>query len=137
MLSTPLHNAVALMPRQVIPNEQDTHRREKAIKLFSCRIDIPILPAPTLRNFQWCRGTLLEDGLQFTLEPGMQDGVRALLYGFCTDFSSCRSKQREQFGRPATHVLVRSMCRITLGLEGRARLRDPLVGTPFILAPQL
>src|SRR5712692_8163343 len=50
MLSAPLHETVALMPREIVQNEQHTHRWEKAIKLLSSRIDIPILPAPSLRH---------------------------------------------------------------------------------------
>src|SRR5207302_10006318 len=89
------------------------------------------------RNFHWCRGRLLENGFQVTLEPLVHNGVGALLHGLCTHFSSCRAKQGQQLGCPATEVLVGSTSRIAFRLEGRTRLRDTLIGTAFIFAPQL
>src|SRR5258708_38380984 len=59
MFSAPLHETVAFMPREIVQNEQHTHRREKAIQLLGPRIDIPILPASTFSDKRWCRRTLL------------------------------------------------------------------------------
>src|SRR5258708_6319563 len=67
MFSAPLHETVAFMPREIVQNEQHTHRREKAIQLLGRRIDIPVLPASTFWDNRWCRGTLLENGFEFAL----------------------------------------------------------------------
>jgi hypothetical protein len=136
MLSTPLHDALALMPGQVVPNQKHSDRREKAIQLLGCRIDIPIRPSPTNGNDLGSRRALLQDGRQFPLQPGMQNGVGALFHRLRTDFSSGWSKQGQQFGRPTTHILMRATCRLSLGLEGRSRLRDTLIGASLILAPE-
>src|SRR5438552_484498 len=45
LLSAPLHDAVAFMSSQIIPDQQHPHRREKAIQLLGGWVDIPILPA--------------------------------------------------------------------------------------------
>lgn len=125
MLCTPRHDASALLPSSLLPDQQNPHWREKTGKLFGGRRAIPVLPAPPCGNIHWGRRTQLEHGLQFTREPRVQNGVRALLHGLCTNFAGCRAKQSQQFRCPTTHVLVRPACRIALGLEG-----EPGCGIP-------
>ena len=67
----------------------------------------------------------------------MQNGIGTLFHSLRSDYAGGRSKQREQFGCSTTHVFMRPTCRITLGLEGRTRLRDALIRAAFILAPDL
>src|SRR6266704_1552482 len=62
VFSTPLHQTAALMSRQSVEDEQHPHGWEKAIQLLGRRIDVPVLPAPTLWDHFWSWGTLLEDG---------------------------------------------------------------------------
>src|SRR6266702_2137481 len=45
VLSTPLHQAVTLVPCQIVYNEQHPHRWEKAIQLLGGWVDVPVLPA--------------------------------------------------------------------------------------------
>jgi hypothetical protein len=137
VLRTPLHETVALVPRQIVQDEQHAHWWEKAIQLLGGRIDVPVLPASSLRHHFWGCRTLLEDGFQLTFEPGMQHRIRAVLHCLGTDFTSRGSQQGEQFGRLASHILVRPTRGLTFGLPRGARLRDTLIGTAFIFAPQL
>jgi len=51
------------------------------------------------------------------------------------DLAGGRPEQGQQLGRPAADVLVRLPGRLADRLPARARLRDGLVGTGFILAP--
>jgi hypothetical protein len=97
VLSTPLHDAVAFMPGQVVPDQQDSDGREKAIELVGSGIDIPVLPALTNGNRFRSSRTVFQDGGEFSLQPGMQNGIGTLLDGFGTKFSRGRPKQGEQF----------------------------------------
>src|SRR6266496_4166917 len=137
VLGTPLHDAVAFMPSQIIPDEQHPHWREKAVQLLGCRIDIPILPAPPLGYHRRRRRALLQDGGEFPFEPGMQDGIGAALCRFRAYLSRRWTQQREQFERPTANVLMGQACRLALELPGGTRLWDRLIRAPFILAPQL
>src|SRR5690348_11299320 len=136
MFSAPLHESVALMPCEIVQNEQHAYRWEKAIQLLGRRIDIPVLPASTFWDNQWCRGTLLENGFEFALEPRMQHRIGGVLHRLGTDFSGGRSQQGQQFGRLASRVLMGSTCRLLFGLPGGARLRNTLIGTTLVFAPQ-
>ena len=95
VLSTPLYHALAFMPSQIVPDQQYSDGREKAIQLVGGWIDIPILP--TLANWNRRRRgrALFQDGGQFPLQPGMQDRIGALLDCFGTQFSSGRAQQRQ------------------------------------------
>src|SRR3989440_10061253 len=87
VLGTPLHQARALVPGQIVQDEQHPHGWEKAIQLFGGRIDIPVLPASTLWDHFWSSGTLLENGLKFALEPGVQDRIGGVFHRLGTDFA--------------------------------------------------
>jgi hypothetical protein len=137
VLGTPLHKTVAAMAGQIIPDEQHPHRREKAVQLLVGRVAIPILPASSFGNYRRRRRTLCEDGFEFAFEPGMQDGIGAALHRFSSHLSGRRTQQGEQLERLASNVLMGQARWLTLDVPGRARLRDRLLRTTLILAPQL
>src|SRR5437764_11072735 len=73
----PPDQIATVMTRQIIQNEQHAQGRVHPIQLLSGGKRIPLLPSPPFWDFFWSRWALLEDGLQFPFEPGMQDGIRA------------------------------------------------------------
>src|SRR6266851_7255077 len=94
---TPLDQIATVMSCQIIQNEQHAQRRVEPIQLFSCGKRVPILPPSPFWNLCWGGWTLLENGSQFLLEPGVQDGIGALFDRFSSQFTSGGSKQGEQF----------------------------------------
>lgn len=92
MFVTPGHHIAAVMAGQIIQNEQHAQRRVEPIQLFGCRKRIPLLPTPLFWNRFWSGRTLFENGLQFFLEPGMQDSVGTLINRFGPQFSGGGSK---------------------------------------------
>ena len=132
MFSTPLDNAVAFVPGQVIPDEQDSDGRKKAIQLLSGWIDIPILPTPTNGDRFGNRRTLFQNGSEFALQPGMQNGIGTLLGCFGAEFSRGRPKQGEQFRGFSPEILMGLACRPIFDLPGTARLRDGLIRTSLV-----
>jgi hypothetical protein len=65
----------------------------------------------------------------------MQHGIGGLLYRTGAHLTIGWMQQGQQFRRPAPDVLVRLMSRIAFFLPGRAGLRDGLIGTGFVFAP--
>lgn len=70
-------------------------------------------------------------------EPGMQDGVGALIDGLRTQFPCCRAKKREKCGCFATNVLVGLAHRIPFWPPRCARKWKRLIGSSFIFVPDL
>src|SRR5947199_366776 len=83
------------------------------------------------------RTPLLQDGREFTLQPGMQNGIGALLNRFGAQFSGRRSKQREQLCGFPSKILMSLAGWLVFPLPGLARLRDRLIRAGFILTPDL
>jgi hypothetical protein len=77
-----------------------------------------------------------QDGAQLLLEPGMQHRVGSREHPGGPHEAGGWAKAGEQFGGPATHVLVRLRFGVALEMPVFSRLRDGLVGAGFILAPQ-
>ncbi len=67
----------------------------------------------------------------------MQDGIGAALHRFSAHLSGRRTQQGEQLERLASNVLMGQARWLALEVPGRARLRDRLVRTSLILAPEL
>src|SRR5215467_393519 len=103
---TPTHKIVTVMAGQIVQNEQHAQGRIHPIQLRGRRKRIPILPAPPFWDLFWSGWTRLENGSQFLLEPGMQDGIRTLIDGFSSQFPGSWPKQRQQFTGLATNVLM-------------------------------
>src|SRR5947209_9453529 len=125
------------MSCQIVPDQEHSDRREEAIQLVGCWIDVPVLPPPTNGNDLGSWKALLQDGSEFTLQPGMQNGIGALLSRFGTQFSGRRSKQREQLCCFPSKILMSLACWLVFLLPGLARLRDSLIRASFILTPYL
>src|SRR5713226_6469386 len=89
---TPLHQIATAMSCQIIQNEQHAQRRVEPIQLLRCWKRVPILPPSPFWDLFWSGWTRLENGSQFLLEPGMQDGIRTLIDRFSSQFTSGWSK---------------------------------------------
>src|SRR5437763_2699547 len=126
----------AVMTGQIIQDEEHTQRRIEAVQLLGGREWIPILPASPFWNHLRSLWTPLEDRLQFSFEPGMQDGIRTLIDWLGSQFSRGRSKQRQQFAGLAPKVLMVLAVRLSLWLKGGARMRNGLIRTRLIFTPQ-
>ena len=72
---------------------------------------------------------------QLGLEPWMEDGVRRVGDALGAQFTGGRAEQRQQLGRPAAHVLMRLTRGLTDRCPGGPRLRNRLVRTGLVLAP--
>jgi hypothetical protein len=79
---------------------------------------------------------LFENGGQFLLEPGMQDGIGARIDRFGSQLPSGWSKQGEQFAGGASNILVILLCGHALWLPRGTGMRDRLIGTGLIFRPQ-
>jgi hypothetical protein len=137
MLSTPLAQAWTLVPCQIIPDQQHSDWRKKAVQLVCCGVDVPILPASSFGNHLGGWEALLQDRGELLFEPGMQDGVGGALHRFGSQFSSGRAKQGQQFGGITSEVLMILSNWVSFGLPGRSSLGDGLIGPGFILTPDL
>jgi hypothetical protein len=66
---------------------------------------------------------------QFLLEPGVQDGIGAVINGFCSQFAGRGSKQGEQFcGFPANILVILARWH-SLWLPRRTGIRNGLIRT--------
>jgi hypothetical protein len=65
----------------------------------------------------------------------MQDRVGRSLHRLSTHLSARRMEQRQEFGGSSPDIFMRTPRRFALRLPGSAGLRDRLIGTGFILAP--
>jgi hypothetical protein len=124
------------MACQIIQNEQHAQGRVHPIQVLGGWKWVPILPPPPFWNLLWSGWTLLEDGCQFTFEPGMQNGIRTLIDRFRSQFPGGWSKQRQQFAGLATNVLMILARRHFLWLPRRTGMRNGLIGTCLIFTPQ-
>src|ERR1700676_2991920 len=95
MLGTPLGQAWTLVSGQIIPDQEHPDWREKSVQLVRCWIDVPILPASSFWNHLGSWWALFQNCQEVFLEPGMQNRIGGMLYGFGSQFSSSRTKQRE------------------------------------------
>jgi hypothetical protein len=67
----------------------------------------------------------------------MQDHIGRAIDCFCPEFSRHRAEQGEQLHRAAPLVLMRLANGLPLRLPGTPCLGNRLIGTRFILAPDL
>src|SRR5512135_243883 len=136
LFMAPPHEIAAVMACQIIQNEQHAQGRVHPIQLRGLGKRVPILPPSSFWDL-FCNGwTRLENGGQFLLEPGMQDGIRTLIDRLGSQLSSRRSQQRQQFAGLATNVLVVLACWLPLWLKGGTGMRNGLIGTRLIFTPQ-
>src|SRR6266567_397474 len=107
---TPTHQIAAVMASQIIQNEQHAQGRVHPIQLLGGWKRVPILPPPPFWDLFWSGWTLLENGGKLVLEPGMQNGIRALIDWFSSQFTSGWSKHRQHFAGLATNILMVLAC---------------------------
>lgn len=134
VLEQPADDRPTQMAGQVVPDEQQTERRQRLGRLVA----EPVCPA----RQRWPLLVGASDGWQrrehlgqFSLEPGMEDGVRRVGGAFRPHLASGRTEQGQQFGGPATDVLVRAERGLSHRCPGCPRLRNRLVRPGLILAP--
>src|SRR6266581_2839655 len=125
-----------VMSCQIIQNEQHAQGRVHAIQLLRCRKRVPILPPSPFWDLFWREWTRLENGGKFLLQPGVQDGVRALINGFSSQFPGSWSKQCQHLTGLATNVLMILGRRHSLWLPRRTGMRNGLIRTCLIFTPQ-
>lgn len=76
-----------------------------------------------------------QDGLQFVLEPGVQNRVGRLADSLDAEAPRGRVEQGQLFGCPSPGVLVGISHRRAIGMPVRARVGDGLEGSGFVLSP--
>jgi hypothetical protein len=81
---------------------------------------------------KWLLIQLIEDGLQLILEPGMQYGIGCREHSPGSHLTGCRAKEREQFGRAPTNVLVWLHGRLALLVPVCSRLGNGLIRSGLI-----
>src|SRR6266487_3372644 len=133
---TPTHQIAAVMACQIIQNEQHAQGRVHPIQLLRCRKRVPILPPSPFWDLFWRGWTRLENGGKFLLQPGVQDGVRALINGFSSQSPGSWSKQCQHLKGLATNVLMILGRRHSLWLPRRTGMRNGLIRTCLIFTPQ-
>jgi len=77
-----------------------------------------------------------QDLEQFILQPGVQDRIPCTRDAFGTHLARGRTEQGQQLGGATAQVLVRLADRPALGLPRLTGLRNRLLRTGLILAPQ-
>ncbi len=122
-----------LCPARLSQIKSRSFGREKAIQLFGGWRAVPIRPSTTNGNCFRGRRTLLQDGSEFSFQPGMQKSVSTLLYSFGASLSSGRPKQGKQLCSLSWQVLVGLACRLIFSLPGPTRLRDGLRGASLVI----
>ena len=133
---TPLHHIRSVVTCQIVPDQNQADRRPTLE--FCLLLGIPpITPAtpPLARSLRIKGRQTLQNRHQLRLEPGMQNGIGSAFDRCSTHRSGDRMKQGEELGGSSTNILMRSCVGFPLGLPGRSRLGNGLVGTGFVLGP--
>jgi hypothetical protein len=73
-----------------------------------------------------------QDLRELLFEPGMQDRIGHRDHPFGADLAGGRTKEREQFGRASSLVLMWLQSRVAFGLPRGPRLRDGLIRPSFV-----
>lgn len=134
VLEEPLHNRLAQMPGEVVPDQDQARRWQRLAR----RVPQPGLPACCGRLLglgRRHRGQGCQDPGQFGREPGMKHGVRRDGYPFGSHLARRGTEQRQQLGRAIANVLMRPARWLPNRLPTLTRVRNGLVRSGFILAP--
>jgi len=136
LVMTPDDNLGAGMSHQIVPDQHHTHGRPSEALCHLCRV-APVAPAtpPFFGLLGQERRQVGEDGAQFLLQPGMQDGIGRPLYGLGAYHAARGMEQRQEFGGAAPDILMGASCRFSLRLPGSARMGNGLIRTGFIFGP--
>ncbi len=135
VVEQPVDDRPAQMAGQIVPDQEEPERRQRLSRLVA-------EPGRPPRQ-GWAFVLRAGDGWecrehlgQFGLEPGMEDGIRRVGDALRPHLARGRTEQGQQLGRPTTNVLMRAERWLPHRRPGCPRLRDGLVGTGFILAPE-
>ena len=123
---------------QVVEDEEQAEGREmRAQRVLDPQARLPALPRGTVLGFRQFRGwwQLLQHGLKFGLQPGMEHRIGARGDALDPHLASGRMKEGQQFGGPAADVLMRPADRATLRLPGSTRVGQRLERAGLVLAP--
>jgi hypothetical protein len=123
------------MACQIIQNEQHAQGRVHPIQLLGGGKRVPILPPSPFRDLFWSGWTCLEKSGKFLLEPGVQNGIRALIDWVRSQFTGGGSKQGQQFTGLATNILMILVRRHALWLKSVTGMRNGLIRTRLIFTP--
>src|SRR5260221_617232 len=127
----------SIVTRQIVPDEYQANWRPS--ETFGRFVGIaPIAPVatPLLGLLVGEFGQSVEDLAQLLLQPRMQNRIGRTLHRKRTHLPRRRVKEGEQLGGSAPDILMGPVGRIGLGLPGRSRLRDGLIGTSFVFVPE-
>jgi hypothetical protein len=134
MLEQPTDDGPTVVAGQVVPDQEEAERGQRVARLVA----EPGRPA----GQGWARALgdgdrweRVEHRGELSLQPGVEHGVGRGWHSCGPDLAGCRSEQRQQFGRPAPYVLVGQAGRLADRRPGDPRLRDRLVRTGLVLAP--
>mgnify|MGYP006915174264 CR=1 FL=1 len=134
VVEQPADDGPTVVTGQVVPDQEEAERGQRVAGLVA----EPGGPAGQGRALVLGDGDgreRVEHGRQLGLEPGVEHGVGRVGHRLGPDLAGRRSEQRQQFGRPAAHVLVGQAGRLADRRPGAPRLRDRLVRPGLILAP--
>jgi hypothetical protein len=134
VVEQPADDRPAQVAGQVIPDQEHTEWRQGLGRLMT----EPGSPSrewwPLVLGERQDRQARQHLG-QLGLEPRMEDDVRRVGDALGAQFTGGRAEQRQQLGGPAAHVLMRLTRGRTDRCPGGPRLRDRLVRTGLVLAP--
>jgi hypothetical protein len=119
---------------QVVPDQQESERRQRLGRLVA-EPGRPTCQGWPLVLGKRQGGQTREHLGQFGLEPGVQHRVRRLGDPLSTDLAGRGTEQGQQLGRPAADVLVWAERWLPLRRPAGPWLRNRLVWTGLILAP--
>ena len=136
-LGTPVDQIITAMPHQVIQDQQQSNGGQEAIQLLGGGKRVPVLPPAPFWDLCAGRRTLLENGLQFLFEPGMQDRIGTLINRFGSQLSGRWPKHGQEFSRLATKVLVILLDGLSFRSPRLSCCWNGLLGSRLVFAPDL
>ncbi len=134
VVEQPVDDRPAQVAGQVVPDQEESERRQRLGRVVA----EPGRPPRQGWAFVLRAGDGWECGEhlgQLSPEPRVEHGVGRVRDPFGPHLAGRRTEQGQQFGRPATHVLMRLTHRLTNGCPGDSWLRNRLVRTGLVLAP--
>jgi len=135
VVEQPANDRPTQVAGQVVPDEQHTERRQRLGRLVAEPGRPPSQRWPLVLGEGQGWQARQHFG-QFGLEPGVQHRVRRVGDAFGADLAGRGTEQRQQLDRPATAVLMGLTCGLPHRCPARPGVRNHLVRTGFILAPE-
>ena len=123
------------MSGQIVPDQNQAEWWQRHVWHMS-QPGCPVRCSVKLGRVGRSLGQSGQDVEQLMLEPGVQDDIWSPGDTFGTYLARRRPEQRQQFGGATTDVLVRLRVGVSLRLPGLTGLRNRLIRTSLVLAPQ-